>query len=160
MSPLPRVALPIWLWPWRIRFSLFLSLSLYFPSGFLTSLYFSLTPPLFNPLYHPTLFCHSTALAQPSFPSLNFCSSPRGAVAEQPAVPYQTLSDVWRNGQKLGDSTSAAKNQRCITDNYLVKVTGDIKHSLWQLGQKRLFSHIGPQPLCILSQSSWPDANR
>lgn len=104
MSPLPRVALSIWFWPWCIRFSLFLSLSLCLPPGFLTSLYFSLTPPLFNLfLFHPTLFCYPTPLAQPSFPSVNFCSTPRGAVAEQ---QYQTLSDIWMNAAAQSRVTS------------------------------------------------------
>lgn len=108
MSLLPKVAVSIWLWPWHIRFSL-LSLSLYFPPGSLTSLYFSLTPlpPLFNLfLFHPNLFCPSAPLAKPSSPSLNFCSTPRGTAAEQTAVPYQTLSDIWKNAECQSRVTS------------------------------------------------------
>lgn len=91
-------------------FSLSLSLSL--PPRCLTSLYFSLYPPFFSLvfhffLFHPTLFCPSTPLAQPFFLSLNFCSAPRGTAAEQTAVPYQALSDIWRSAERQSWVNSA-----------------------------------------------------
>lgn len=104
MSPLPTVAVSIWLWPWRIRFTLFPSLSLNFPPGSLTSLYFSLSPPPFNLFrFHPTLFCPSTPLAQP-FLSLSELSPLSRRCCRRTASG--AISGAVR---RTGDFTSAAK---------------------------------------------------
>lgn len=114
MSPLPRVALSICCGLGALDF---LSLSLRFSPGSLTSLYFSLTLPLYSifssfiPLYfatQPTTFLSLSELLQHS----QRCCSRAASGAISDAVRHMEECCA----PKLGGFTSAAKYQRCITD--------------------------------------------
>ena len=63
-------------------------LSVPLPPSWVPDLSISLCHPLFPPLshlslFHPSIFCPSTPLAQPSSPCLNFCSTPRGTAVNR-----------------------------------------------------------------------------
>ena len=121
MSPLPRVAVSIRLWPRHITLSLLFSLSLYLPLGSLTSLFLSVTPssPLypiflsFIPLYFaPQLLLHNLPLPVWTFAALPEVLQWTDSSAISDTVRH--MEGCW--APTLGDFTSAAEYPWCITD--------------------------------------------
>lgn len=143
----------------------FLSVSYCFLLGSVTC-YVSLTLPLFQ---FSAFFATWTPLQNLPFSFSVFAAVP-DRLYPNSQQRHISLSDIWRSvchqaGSLQRQRADDAKPIKTLCDQGKV-VASDIKHSTWQLRQRRLLyikiglSHIGPKPLCIPSQSSWPAPNR